>query len=309
MPEVTLADFASSFGTTVDDFSQDCSRMIAEGEFGYEILDGEERDEIILDILKKIDSDEQVIGAKERKNVWYHGWEENLEKFIESGYDPEALIPKFIRRNQVVRYNGKYIRTSNPKFELNYITVFRQWVIEKYLAHYEPIYEFGCGTGFNLVAIANLYPSKKLYGLDFVQPSIDLVNKIGDCKGLHIKGLMFDMITPNVDFQLDEKSAIFTFGAIEQLAGRFENFVQFLLEKRPKLCIHIEPTIELYDENSLFDFLACKFHRKRGYTEGFLPHLQRLESQGKLRIEKIKRLRFGSLFMEGYMYFIWYPLS
>jgi hypothetical protein len=100
---------------------------------------------------------------------------------------------------------------------------------------------------------------------------------------------------------------VVTIGTIEQLAGDFEPFLQFLLRRSPALCIHVEPTVELYDEDNLVDYLAVKFHRKRGYTEGFLPRLQQLEDQGRIEIVKVKRLFFGSLLMEGYNLLIWRP--
>ena len=69
----------------------------------------------------------------------------------------------------------------------------------------------------------------------------------------------------------------------------------------------MEPTIELYDESNLLDYLAMRFHVKRGYTEGYLPRLRELESQNKVEILKVKRLFFGSLYMEGYSCLIWRP--
>ena len=57
MPELTLNDFAKSFGTTVEDLPEPCRRLITENDFRYNILEGERRDKVILDILKKIDSD------------------------------------------------------------------------------------------------------------------------------------------------------------------------------------------------------------------------------------------------------------
>ncbi|MDY6845372.1 MAG: class I SAM-dependent methyltransferase, partial [Thermodesulfobacteriota bacterium] len=229
-------------------------------------------------------------------------------QFIESGYCFNTLIPKFIRKNQVIRYDGQFIKPHNPHFELDYMTVFRTWLFQKYFQNQNTIYEFGCGTGLNLVLIDDLLPGKKLYGLDFVNSSVDLIEKIGTCRNGYIKGRLFDMINPDNDFNLDNECAVFTFGVIEQLAGKFENFLQFLLKNKPHVCLHVEPTIELYDEDILFDYLAMMYHRKRGYTEGFLPRLKELESCGKLKILKTKRLFFGSQFMEGYMYFVWQPL-
>jgi len=306
--EVTLEDFAQSFGTTVDDIPSDCRELIAHADFRYKILIGEERDKILLDVLKKIESDKQIIGAPERQGIWEKGWAENLHDFIKSGHDLNSLVPRFIRPNQAIRFNRNYILPFNSNFEIDFFSIFRLWLFKKYLKQFDFIYEFGCGTGFNLAVLAQLYPDKKLHGLDFVPSSVNLVNKIGEVYGWKMTGHLFDMLIPDETFEIKDNSAIFTIGVIEQLASNFEAFLQFLLKRSPKLCIHVEPTIELYDENNLFDYLAMKFHRKRGYTENYLTRLRELESQNKIEILKVKRLFFGSLYMEGYSCMIWKPM-
>lgn len=304
---LTIADFARSFGTTADDIPDDCAEMVRKTDFRYRILTGKERDKTLLDVLRKIETDQQTIGAPERQNTWQDGWAENLEDFIKSNYDLSKLAPKFIRPNQAIRLNQNYVMPSNPNFELDYFSVFRLWLFEKYLKEFESIYEFGCGTGFNLVALAQLYPAKKLYGLDFVPSSVQLVNEAGKAYGWKMTGHLFDMASPDDNLKIDINSAIITIGAVEQLASNFGPFLQFLLKNPPKLCIHVEPTIELYDSDNLTDYLAVKFHRKRGYTEGFLPRLRELEAKNRIEILKVKRLNFGSLYMEGYMCLIWKP--
>jgi hypothetical protein len=307
MAEVTLHDFAHSFGTNPDTFSEHCRKIVYEKNFEYVIQEGEQRDDVILDVLKKIDTDVQVIGTPERRDVWLRGWSENLERYVDTGGGMDALIPKFIRGNQCARYEGNYIQPSSPTFELDFLTVFRTWLFENYFQAFDSIYEFGSGTGFNLVLLSQLFPKKELHGLDFVESSVDLINTVAARTKVNIKGTLFDMEAPPANFRLARNNAIFTIGAMEQLAGRFENFLQFILRERPRLCVHVEPTAELYDQNSLFDYLALKFHRKRGYTEGFLPRLQQLESQHEIKIHKIKRLHFGNLMMEGYTCMVWEP--
>jgi hypothetical protein len=307
MPEVTIADLARSFGVSEDEFSVQCLQAIANYDLSYQRLDLKQRDEVILCVLKKTASDTQVIGAKERTSVWEQGWSENLQAFQEQHNSLEALIPKFIRENQPIRYDGDYIMPANPRFEFDYMTVFRIWLFQKYFAGYANIYEFGCGSGLNLVLLASLFPDKDLYGLDFVQPPVDLINSIAASHNWRMTGHRFDMIHPDPDFLLARESAVFTFGALEQLASKTESFLQYLLQQRPGICLHVEPTLELYDENLLFDHLAIQFHRKRGYTEGLLPRLRQLEAEGRARILAVKRLNFGSLFLEGYTYIAWQP--
>lgn len=303
--QLTVEDFARSFGTTVADIPDKCQELITKTDFRYKILEEEERDKVILDVLRNIESDRQVIGAPERQDVWEKGWAENLQDFIKSDYDLKKLAPKFIRPGQPIRLNRNYILPSNPNFELDYYSVFRLWLFQKYLSNFDYIYEFGCGTGFNLVVLARLYPEKQLYGLDFVPASVALVNKLGEVYGWNITGHLFDMLSPDNNFKIDDNSAIFTIGAIEQLASNFEPFLQFVLKCPPELCLHVEPTIELYDENNLVDYLAMKFHRKRGYTENYLTRLRALETQNRIQILKVQRPFFGSLYMEGYSYIVW----
>lgn len=305
MFKVTIEDFARSFDTTVEDIPEECQTLINETDFSYRLLEEEERDKVILNALRKIEFDTQTIGTPERQAVWQSGWEENLDDFIKSGYNLKSLVPKFIRANQPIRFNQNFIMPSNPTFELDYFRVFRLWLFKKYLKDVESIYEFGCGTGFNLAELAQLYPEKKLYGLDFVPASRDLVNKVGEVYEWKMTGHLFDMSSPDKSLQLAENSAVLTFGSIEQLASKFEAFLEFLLVQSPLLTISLEPTIELYDENNLIDYLAIKFHRKRGYTEGYLPRLRELEAQGKIELLKVKRLFLGSTYMEGFSYMIW----
>ncbi len=309
MPKVTLHDFIESFGADENSISQECIDLITRKDFTYEILEGSKRDEVILEVLKKLESDRQIIGAKERQDIWSNGWNENLQDFINSNYDLQKLVPKFIRPNKIIRYKQNYICSANPNFELDYYLVFRKWLFARYFKEFSNIYEFGCGTGFNLVALSQLYPDKNLYGTDFVKSSVDLVNAIAKAYNIKLKGAIFDMINPDQSFRLKENSLIFTIGSIEQLASKFENFLQYLLDNSPELCVHVEPTVELYEKDNLVDYLAIEFHKKRGYTQGFLPRLQELEKEGKTKILKVKRLFFGSLFMEGYNLIIWRPIK
>ena len=96
--------------------------------------------------------------------------------------------------------------------------------------------------------------------------------------------------------------------ALEQVGPRHEPFVDFLLERKPSICVNMEPLVDLYDGKQLIDYLAIRYHRKRGYLEGFLPRLEELRSQGRIEILETRRFFFGSLFHEGYSYVAWRPL-
>ncbi len=305
--QLTPEDFADAFGVPRQRLPLECVELVRQADLTYRVLRGVEKERTVVQVLKRINADTQKIASVERRDVWERGWREALEDYVKSGYSEDALVPRFIRPNQPVRLNRQYVMPSNPSFELEFVRVLREWMFREFFAETEQVHEFGCGTGFNLLALSNIYPDKQLHGSDFVPASVELVNQIARARKLPLSARIFDMTEPDPNYPLAPGAGIFTFGSLEQLSGRFEKFLQFLIGRKPCICVHVEPTIELYDEDDLIDYLAAMFHRKRGYTEGFLPRLQELTEQGVIEVVKTKRLNFGSLMMEGYSLMAWKP--
>ena len=98
-----------------------------------------------------------------------------------------------------------------------------------------------------------------------------------------------------------------TFGALEQVGGRFGPFIDYVLGQRPAVCLHIEGFVELYEPRDLFDYLAARYHRRRGYLEGLLPHLQQLERSGEVEILSVHRHRAGVYSNDTYSHVAWRP--
>ncbi len=83
-------------------------------------------------------------------------------------------------------------------------------------------------------------------------------------------------------------SGVYTFGAMEQLGENFEPFLQFLLSKKPEICVNVEITYELYSPDTLFDHLAIRYLQKRGYLKGFCLVLENLKNKTKYKFCKPK---------------------
>lgn len=81
-----------------------------------------------------------------------------------------------------------------------------------------------------------------------------------------------------------------------------------LIRAKPKLVINIEHIQELFDKNNVLDSLALAFIEERNYLRGYLTSLRDLEKKGALEIERVHRILFRSLYVEGYSYAIWKPL-
>jgi SAM-dependent methyltransferase len=300
------------FGVILDEdpsyFSEHTKSIINAENFRYRLIQGDELEQLVLRILGRIESDTQIVGAPDRTEAWSRGWGENLKEFSSmSEFSPSALIPKFIRPGQPLRLFSNYIAAEDPWFELNFIRVLRSYLAHKFLHDCPDIHEFGCGTGFNLVDIAGIFPEKRYFGSDFVKSSVDLVREIPLKTNINLEAALFDMKKPNESYPLESHSGVFTFGSLEQLSGNIDPIFDFFIKKGAKIFLHVEPAEELYKTTNLSDWLAHKFQTKRCYTGGLSVKLRALENKGLIEILKIKRCFFGSLFMEGYNIFVWRP--
>lgn len=264
-------------------------------------IEGAERDALILSIINRIESDTQRIGAPERAAVWERGWYDAAIKF-KMLPTRESLVPAFIRSNQPVRYKQDYCWPDEGESELDHVRSVQKELAQHFngCAH---VAEFGCGTGFNLVALADQMAGVIFTGYDFASSAVQLANDAGWALQLPVNAFQFDMISPRPVAGLGG-GGVLTFGAVEQLAGQFHSFIDFLLANGPKIVVHVEPTVELYDPTNLVDALAIAFHMKRGYTTGLLPYLQ--EHPG-IQMLEVKRTFCGSLMHEGYNVIAWRP--
>ena len=118
----------------------------------------------------------------------------------------------------------------------------------------------------------------------------------------------FNMITPNTNLKFKKNFAVYTSGALEQLSGKIKKFIDFIVSKKPKIVIHVEPAPQFYDTKKLVDFTGDFFQRKRRYTDNLLDYLTLLENKKKIKIIKKIKSPFGSLMIEGYNLIIWRPL-
>ncbi len=307
--KLTVEDFAFLFGTTSDDVEQNCGKLLKSFDFRYKTLLEDEYEQAVLDSLKKIDSGTLSVAGKGKKEKWEEGWSENAENFLRKDYDFDELIPKYYRPNQILRIMGKIAKGIDSWFEYNFFQVLRQWLYNKYFRDARYVYEFGCGPGHNLVALATLFPDKKIYGLDWTHSSVEIVSKLSEVFKFKISACLFDMFSPDYSLEIEKDSIVMTMGALEQLGNNYEEFLQFVLRKKPLLCVNVEPLCELYDQNNLLDYLAFRHHKARNLLGDYLQSLRKKESERVLEIMKIQRVRVGCLLEEGWSYIIWKPVS
>jgi len=303
-----VGSFALLLGVNENEISGECRRFIVNTDFHYRFLNPAEKDNVIYESLRCLEEKVFSPSGPHRKGAWEKGWSENLNAFCESGGDTVHLIPRFVRRNAVMRLNGEYIISSNPNFETAFVTVLRMVLFNKYFEKSRAIFEFGCGTGLNLVAAGEMYPGKNLYGFDWSESSCAIIEQLQKSKQLNIHGRLFDMYEPDNSIKIGKEDAVFTVGALEQLGMGFQPCLEFLLLKKPQVCLHVETMNEIYTRKTAADFITLQYTQQRRYLTGFLDALRENEKQGKIRIMQVQRT-FGGQYHEGYSFVAWHPVS
>lgn len=298
-------DFAEAFGAAESEVLSFCGELIESLDFRYSVCTPEMRERIFLDVIRKCDNSELSASGPHRKDDWCRGWEASMHEFYSSGGDLKALIPKDWHGDRPLRYKGNYIIANSDSFEHDFSLVFRNWLYKKYFRDYKNIYEFGCGTGHNLAIMAKIFPNKHFFGMDWVPQSQEILSAVAEKYGWQIKGIQFDFFNPDYDLQILPNSLVYTSSALEQIGSDYGKYLDYLLAKRPEICINVECIEEYYDENKLYDYVALRYHRKRTYLHRFLTRLRELEKENYIKIIATKRTGFGSLYHEGYMYVIW----
>lgn len=281
---------------------------IAGSDLRYRRPKRAERDAIVLRILRRLSERPQSVLDNARRGVWTQAWAAQYEKASAGGFSAEALEPSFVSGDTVVRIDRDFAIPHSPRLELDVYAIVRRILFQRWMGEAKVALEFGSGSAFNLIDMAAMYPELKIIGLDWAPAAVKLVDDIARHRGLNMSGRPFDFFAPDPSLDDAEGAAVFTFCALEQIGAKFAPFVEFLLQKRPRVCVHLEPILEFYrPEENLADHLAVAFHRARDYLSGFHTHLRALAQQGRARILDERRLGFGSLFHEGYSVIVWQP--
>ena len=153
------------------------AKKITAAKLAYSPLNPEERDDLILKIVEILADDSIPFSGAHRKKQWQKGWNETLHEYKKKPED-ELLVPKHFYKYTVGRIRGDFVKLSSKNFELNISDAIIYWVIEKYLRGARDVFDFGCGTGHNLLKIREINKTANITGLDWVSSSQKTVQLI-----------------------------------------------------------------------------------------------------------------------------------
>lgn len=303
MNKIILQDIQSKYDHTIDFRLAD---KINKSELLYDYLSNQEMLDYVINYINVLSSD-LVKAGQDRISQWENGWKENLEEFS-STLNPESLIPKYHKKNSIARLNKQIIKTHTKDFDYHLHSFFVDGLLLQHIPNFNNIFEFGCGTGYHLFRLNEYYPEKTYHGGDWSVSSQENINKYAKASGIdNIKSFNFNYYQPNQNINIKD-SLVYTVASLEQIGEKHDKILSFLINGKPGLCIHFEPIHEVLDESNLLDYLTIKYFEKRNYLKNYLSTLKKLESENKIRILDIRRLYYGSKFIEGHTVVIWKPV-
>jgi hypothetical protein len=292
-----VRDFAVAFDSDISGYV--AGRIAAQvNAFDYRPLPAFKRDEWLRVVVEALTDSNLTRSGEHRLPAWEKGWSENLTG---------SLVPKYFGKFPVVRWCREFIEPTNSSFEYEAFGIIKDWLFDKHFRDVSHIFEFGCGTGHNLLAARRVNPHAMLHALDWARSSQQVIDANAGLFGNRVLTCNFDLFKPPRQFPMLKGAGVFTAAALEQTGDRFRTFIDWLIERRPGVVIHIEPINELLDPNNLMDYLSIQYARKRGYLSGLLDYLRQKAADGAIEILTAKRTGIGSLFLDGYSVIVWRP--
>ena len=302
--KLTYRDFEELWGISL---TPEAIKEIQRMDFEYESLNISEENSLIAEIREEILQNKFVKAGQSREASWQKGWDENLQGFKKSK-NIDDLIPKYFGKSTINRLGQHFIRAISKNFDLNMLRAIEARVFTDYLSNYQNVYEFGCGTGHNLLFLRKINPGCALVGLDWAnssQETLSLLNQtLMDEK---ISGRNFDYFSPNFDFKLKPSSAVFTVASLEQIGDQHGPFIEYLMQNKPAIVVHIEPFKDLLDEQNPLDLISIEYMKQRNYIEGYCEAIFELQENKEAQVHLFERTFIGSKYVDGYSILVWSP--
>lgn len=304
--KITSEEFAGWFRCEKHSLGPDSLSTLEQSDLRWRQTSKIEAEEYILEYIKKLEGEWIERDREQNREAWSRGWTENLEEVRSKGPSALTCRPRYFRGSRFLRLQQDIVVTPNHQIEHDLLTATRQYLFSQYLNHADTICEIGCGSGQNLWLLSEMFPDKKIIGLDWVQPCVDIAEEIAKT-GRKVSAKLFDMVHPDPDYRLPENTAIISIHALEQIGNQHSALINWILAQKPSIVLQHEPTVEFYDSQNLYDALALWYSKKRRYLEGYLTALRKHEEQQRLRILSSFRPKVGGVFHEASV-LIWKPL-
>lgn len=309
MQALTLSDLSTMLGFPAEPHLD--KDKIGLEALRWRRLNQRERDSALLKIWRQVHDETLTVASPAGLVRWERGWTEVLDRVSTEGCNEETLRPQYFQYD-IIRLLGDFALVEKTDFEFRLYRILADQLFRRYLTDVDGILELACGTGLNMLHLGKLFPGIKLLGCDWAKPSQAILARIAQEHRLDLTAQRVDLWTGDgfdpFPLRHAKRKAIISMHGLEQIGGNINPYLDITLRFQPSIVFHIEPLVELYQCDYLFDEVAARYHKKRGYLEGLLPAIRKLRDEGRVEIIAERRLGFGSMFHEGYSLLVWRPI-
>ena len=173
----------------------------------------------------------------------------------------------------------------------------------------DPLIEFGCGAGYNLLTLATTGHWRTLVGFDISPNAVSVARQVAAHFGL--AGLRFDVsdvtLPGHPAFACATGRTVFTYLCLEQVPRAVPQAIESLLAARPRRVIHIESAAELLDLRRPADWSNYLYVRSVDYQRCLRATLRTLAGQGRVRIVEERRLDWAPTLHNDTSLTVWEP--
>lgn len=147
--------------------------------------------------------------------------------------------------------------------------------------------ELGCGFGQMILSLAAVqtFRGLRFAGGEFARSGVELMRLLAEREGLDVATGHSDFLrSPVADFDIPERSIIFTSYATVCVPQLPRSFVEWLLERSPQAVVHFEPCLEHCDPTTMLGLMRMRYLTVNDYNRNLLTLLESFEDEGRLEI-------------------------
>jgi SAM-dependent methyltransferase len=173
----------------------------------------------------------------------------------------------------------------------------------------DTLVELGCGSGYNLLALATAARWRTLLGFDISFNAISAARQIAAHFGL--SGLRFDVMDitepGHPAFHAVSGRTVFTYFCLEQVPHAVPGVIDNLLMARPRRVIHIEPAAEFLDLSRPADWSNYLYVKSVDYQRCLRATLRARAREGRVQILEERRLEWAPTLHNDGSIMVWEP--
>ncbi|HEY9746958.1 MAG TPA: hypothetical protein V6C99_12155 [Oculatellaceae cyanobacterium] len=157
------------------------------------------------------------------------------------------------------------------------------------LTSFKPTYlvELGSGLGDKILRLAQRLNCDMAFGGEYTKAGVECGKILATQWGIDARFEHVNYHQPQTLHWLPEQAVVFTSHSIEQIPTLQPDFVEALLEKRPKAVLHVEPHYEAYTGDTLISLMRKRYIEVNDYNRNLHTCLSAFADVGSLRILKV----------------------